>query len=353
MFTSGRRLSARLRRVTLPLVALLVALLLAGCAAAQQELAAAQGELTQARDQLAAAQAEVAAQQTAVPQLRGQLATVEAQAQARQAENESLNEKLTAAQAQIAAHETAVAGAQAQLSAAQEELAATAKELEEVKNAPDRLLAQAEAALPKNDLKAAQRIAAQLAEQHPGSPQAARAAEIVTLIEKAAAEQAAAEQARIAAATSKMRTEKDEVRGITFYYDKSTTPYRDVNSFHLYIGKDKSGIWMLKSIQYQGDDWLFIENYVVKADDERYDIAADYFDVERDNSGGAVWEWYDARVTRTDLRMIRAIIASQNTTLRYNGQQYYWDRQITAAEKKALQNVLDAFVALGGDLDNP
>ena len=273
--------------------------------------------------------------------------------QAQKAENESLNQKLTEAQAQIAAKETAVADAEKQLSDAQKELASTQQELDEVKFAADRLLTQAETALQKNDLKEAQRVASLLAEKHADTPQAARAAEIVALIEKAISEQAAAEKARIAAATAKMRTETDDVRGITFYKDKTTTEYTDANSFHLYIGKTASEVVLRYRIQYKGDEWLFIENYVIKADDQRFDIAPDYFDVERDNGYGGIWEWYDARMQPSDVRMVQAIIASKTTTLRYNGKQYYSDRQITAAEKKAMQNVLDAFVALGGDLDNP
>lgn len=92
---------------------------------------------------------------------------------------------------------------------------------------------------------------------------------------------------------------------------------------------------------------------MIKADDQRFDIDPDYSDVERDNGSGAIWEWYDYAAERSDVKLVQAVIASKKTILRYNGQQYYSDREITAAEKQALQNVLDAFVALGGDLENP
>jgi len=346
MHTSGHPFSARRHRFLVQLVMLLAALVLTGCAAAQQELAASQAELGQVRDQLAGAQAEVSARQTEVPQLLAQVATAEAQVQAQKAENDGLKGQLTEAQAQIAAKETAVADAQ-------KELAATQKELDEVKFAADRLLTQAEATLAKNDLKAAQRIAALLDEKHPGTSQATRAAEIVAQIETALAEQAAADEARIAAATAKMRTDTDAVREMTFYTDKTTTQYNNYNSFHLYIGQNSSGVWLRLRIQYAADDWLFIENYVIKADDKRFDIAPDYFDIERDNGSGGIWEWYDKPVERSDVKMVQAVIASGTATLRYNGKQYYDDREITAAEKQALQNVLDAFVAMGGDLNNP
>jgi hypothetical protein len=192
-----------------------------------------------------------------------------------------------------------------------------------------------------------------LSEKHPGGSQAARAAEIVTQIERGLADQAAADEARIATATAKMRSQPDEVRGITFYSDKATTEYDDINSFHLYIGKSASRVWLRLRIQYAADDWLFVESFVIKADDQRFDITPDYFDIERDNGYGGIWEWYDGAVERRDVKMVQAVIAASKVTLRYNGKQYYDDREITTAEKQALQNVLDAFVALGGNLDNP
>lgn len=346
MHTARHLLHIQSSRVTVTFVVLVAALLLSGCAAAKQELAATQAELAQARAQLTVAQAEVSARQTEAPQLRQQIATAEAQVQEQQAENKNLTAQLADAQAQIQARETAVADAQKQLAAIQ-------AELDEVKFAAERLLAQAEAALQREDLQEAQRIADLLAEKHPGAAEVTRAQEIVTLIEKAIAEKAAAEQARLAVATGKMRSETDAVRGITFYNDKTTTEYNDVNSFHLYIGKNESRIWLRMRIQYTDDDWLFIESFVIKADDQRFDITPDYFDIERDNASGAIWEWYDGAVERKEIKVVQAIIASKSTTLRYNGNQYYVDREITAAEKQALQNVLDAFVALGGDLENP
>lgn len=346
MHSSRHHIPARRSKLLVAMAALLAALLLSGCAAAKEELASTQAELTQVRDQLTTAQTEVSARQTEAPQLHQQIATAEAQAKVQQAANESLNQDLADAQAQVQAEETALADAQKQL-------AATQAELDDVKFAAERLLSQAEAALQKEDLKEAQRIAGLLTDKHPGTQQAARAAEIVTLIEQKIAEKEAAEKAKLASATSKMRKDVDSVREITFYADKSTTQYNNRNSFHLYIGQKVAQVWLRLRIQYTADDWLFIESFAIKADDRTYNVAPDYFDVERDNGNGAIWEWYDYAVERSDVKMVQAVIASKKTILRYNGQQYYSDREITAAEKQALQNVLDAFVALGGNLENP
>jgi hypothetical protein len=46
--------------------------------------------------------------------------------------------------------------------------------------------------------------------------------------------------------------------------------------------------------------------------------------------------------------MIKAVIDSNKTILRSNGENSVHDREITQEEKTALQNVLDAYKVLGG-----
>lgn len=303
-----------------------------GTKADQANLDTANSELEQAKAGLATAQVLIATQATTIASSQAALATTEALVEEGKKQNDDLSSKLDASAKQ---------------------LNETKAELEEVQFAADNLLNKAEVTLQRQDVQEAQRLANLLNERYPGSPQAIRASEIVTLIVKAIAENAAAEKERLATATNKMRSENDSIRGITFYEDQTTTDYTDVNSFHLYIGKDETKIWMRLRIQYTDDDWLFMENFTIRADDQRFDITATYSDIERDNGYGAVWEWYDGSVRQNDIAMLKSIIASNSAILRYNGQQYYFDREITTAEKQALQNVLDAFVALGGDLDNP
>lgn len=48
--------------------------------------------------------------------------------------------------------------------------------------------------------------------------------------------------------------------------------------------------------------------------------------------------------------IVKAIINSKTAIIRHHGQQYNKDREITSNEKKALQNILDAYEALGGGL---
>jgi hypothetical protein len=66
-----------------------------------------------------------------------------------------------------------------------------------------------------------------------------------------------------------------------------------------------------------------------------------------------IWEWYDKVVTGSDMQMIQAIANSKKTVIRFEGDTYSKDWEVPSSTKRAMQNVLDAFVALGGDLNNP
>jgi hypothetical protein len=147
-------------------------------------------------------------------------------------------------------------------------------------------------------------------------------------------------------ALRKMRTKYDDIKGITWYQDKSTSNYTNVNNVYIYIGKEKTGgPWLRFRIQYAGEDWLFIEQYIFSVDGKNFEVIPT--EVERDNST-TVWEWYDTGIETAPHELIHAIIQSKNAKVRYVGRQYHKDRTITASEKTAMKNVLDAYEALGG-----
>lgn len=142
-----------------------------------------------------------------------------------------------------------------------------------------------------------------------------------------------------------MRTKKDKMEGITFYTDKSSPYYSNQNGFYLYIGKGKKGKpWLRWSIKYTADDWLFIKSFKIKADNETFEKPYAKFD--SDHSGGKIWEWYDENLKPNELNFMKKIISSKSATIRLTGNKYYKDKTITSKQKRALQNILDAYEAL-------
>ncbi|GAB6931565.1 hypothetical protein JCM10914A_55620 [Paenibacillus sp. JCM 10914] len=245
------------------------------------------------------------------------------------------------------------------------------QQLDDFKNGPDKLLAEANSHFASDDIKKLTKTYETISKKHPGSEEEKKINELVTELqtkldkkaaeekiateklaaeEKAAAEKLAAEEkARREQASSSMRKNTDEVTGTTIYKDKTSPQYINDNGFNMFFataeGSDIPVLYV--RFQYTGDNWLFIDNYTLRVDDQVYTVNPSYSEVNRDNQVGGVWEYYDTLVTGELYDIINAVINSNKTVIRSQGERYQ-DRTVTAQEKKALQNVLDAFKAMGG-----
>jgi hypothetical protein len=152
------------------------------------------------------------------------------------------------------------------------------------------------------------------------------------------------------AALSKTSVKKDEVAGKSWYRAKSSPAYVNQNGFFLYIGQDEgSDPYFRFRIQYYGEEWLFIDSFLINVDGAKYEISTSYGEVERDNDA-EVWEWYDVSPSITDLTMLAKISESKKTVVRMIGSQYHKDVVLTSAQKQAINTMLTVYQGLGGVL---
>lgn len=240
-----------------------------------------------------------------------------------------------------------------------EENARLKKEIEAIKYDPYILLSQAKINLENNELSQAQMRLNSLKLNNPDSELLPEANELLETIQKLnqskakeyqkeQALRAKAEQNRIDNALKSMRSSYDEINGVTWYYDKSTTSYANTNSFHLYIGWPDIGRPYLRfRIQYAGNDWLLINSYIVFADEKMYGLDASG-DVKRDNDSRTVWEWYDQKMDNQLYTTVLSVINSSSSKVRYVGEHYEQDRVITERERQALKRVLEAYRVIEG-----
>jgi hypothetical protein len=155
-----------------------------------------------------------------------------------------------------------------------------------------------------------------------------------------------AEQRKEAAVAS-MRKEVDKLEGTTWYTDKSSPTAGNTNAFYIYFAEKGDQRWLRWMTRYYADTWLFVHSFTVYADGQSWDY--NNVKIERDNNADT-WEWHDTTPTARDIEMIRAVIKSKEATIRFHGKQYHDDRPISSTQKKALQRVLDAYQARGGQL---
>lgn len=149
-------------------------------------------------------------------------------------------------------------------------------------------------------------------------------------------------------ALARMRKSTDKVQNYVWYHDPTSPRYLNARGFFVYFGSTPKGRGdnLRWKVQYYADDWLFVEGFTVWVDGHTFEYPNLRF--ERDNGSGSIWEWHEQAVRPQDLVMLLAVAQSKEAIVRFEGRQYRKDVTITAAQKKALDNVLLAYEAANG-----
>ena len=116
-------------------------------------------------------------------------------------------------------------------------------------------------------------------------------------------------------------------------------PFNNKESFislRIIIKSDGTIIPLVVS-HYRADDWLFVENYSVKADDFKWRSGNLKF--ERDNSSGTIWEWNNSVLTPELKAMLEQLGNADSAIIRFHGK-YYNDQVVTEKQQKEIQTML-------------
>jgi hypothetical protein len=140
----------------------------------------------------------------------------------------------------------------------------------------------------------------------------------------------------------------DQVKQVTWYNNKDDNSERHITA---YIGIDNNDKWLRLKIRYQEHEWLFINKYTLRVDNKLYTIDANGNVKRAVITNYLLREWYDCSVDTEKYKMIREIANSNKTIIRYEGENYYDDYEVSQKEKIALQQIITAFEYLGGKID--
>ncbi len=144
-----------------------------------------------------------------------------------------------------------------------------------------------------------------------------------------------------------LQTLTDKVEGITWYKPSTYPEFVNSRSYVLpYIGQQEENTWLRLRFHYTGDNWVFFEKITISIDGENYYKTYDYIDVDRDNGSGDVWEWVDISPTNADIEMLKKMVDSEETIVRFQGDKYYYDLYINSSDKTAISQVLQAYETL-------
>lgn len=157
----------------------------------------------------------------------------------------------------------------------------------------------------------------------------------------------AAKKAKAEEMLASMHIDEDRVNKNSFYYPRGWKHYSqdtwaaDIKSFVLpYIGVNENNVWLRMVCNYTGDDWVFFKKVTFSVDGTNYYKSFNYFDIVRDNGGGDVWEYIDTEVYDSDIEILKAIANSNETIVRFSGDNYSKDVIIPAEDKQGIADAL-------------
>ena len=152
----------------------------------------------------------------------------------------------------------------------------------------------------------------------------------------------------ISVATKKLFRDEDKIENHSWYKDYGFM-LRDIQGketgISAYMGRGKDNSIVLRyKFQYKDKEWLFINSIIIAADNERFE--KQNITSKTENNYSVIKEWYDILALDEDLKIMKAIINSKETTIRFKGNTAYSDYVVTTEEKAALKNVVEAYETL-------
>ncbi len=182
-----------------------------------------------------------------------------------------------------------------------------------------------------------------------------RYADSIAAVEQAKADSIAQvlakeKEAIIAKLSKKFWVQKDEFSDRTWIYHNTTPKYRNRNSIHLYFMTENGNTSNLRfCVQYEADDWLFIQNMIFNVDGENITYVP--YKMETDcGYGGRIWEWCDEQAS-SESDLVEKIANAKTVKIKLNGRQYYNTRTMSAKQIVAFKETLEYYKLLGGSLE--
>lgn len=152
------------------------------------------------------------------------------------------------------------------------------------------------------------------------------------------------EQRRLAS-VAKLRKKEDRVEGITWYQHPNRPKYLNSRStVYLYIGAKPGYRPTLRmKVQYAASDWLFVDSVYAWQNGLKELLITGPFD--RDNNS-TIWEWRDVEPDGYQIEVLRSLGKAKKAILRFEGAQYKRDVELSAGDKRAILDVLEAYDVL-------
>lgn len=154
----------------------------------------------------------------------------------------------------------------------------------------------------------------------------------------------------VSSATKGLVLNRDKMEKVSFYSTK--TRNSRATRIECYIGLSDNEMPFLRiRATYFGEDWIFFDSVKAMVDDlVIYGRKFQRADVVRHNSGGSVWETADYVVGDNELGALIAIARGKSSTVRFSGNEWRRDHEVTKNERRDIQRVLEVYAQLSDQL---
>lgn len=139
----------------------------------------------------------------------------------------------------------------------------------------------------------------------------------------------------------------DMLRDLNLYIDKLDNKiYIHSNNYNdypfsprvVYIGDKLS---LVGDVNYNASSWLFIESMNISVDGKLYNF--DKLKFDREVLSGGITETSLITLGEPEIEMLKNIIKSKNSFVRFNGRKYYNDIEITKEAKQQILEILKVY----------
>jgi hypothetical protein len=147
---------------------------------------------------------------------------------------------------------------------------------------------------------------------------------------------------------SKHFTEKkDEFSDVKWVEPKTRPKYTNQNGYCMYFAIENGVADNPRFlIQYESDDWLFIQYIIFNVDGENITFTPKNMDTDCGN-GGRIWEWCDESAMNLE-SLIKKIAYAKSVKLKLVGKQYYDTKTMSIKQIQHFKYSYEYYKAMGG-----
>jgi len=145
---------------------------------------------------------------------------------------------------------------------------------------------------------------------------------------------------RVTELLSWMRIEYDAIAQLYEIYPRFTGAFGDHSIYNYIVLRDDEAFLRLK-LKFTNNDWLFVDSFVVAADDYRWNSPS--FEFTKDNNATLVWEWINVLPDEKLNYAIEKLCEADVSYIRFYGQKYKMDWEVSDRAKRNLRDIRELY----------